>query len=151
MTWKRAATAVLAAVVLSACHRKQQVSMPPPVQPQQPRTVSPKRTMTHRKPPVKKDGSVAAVAPRVAESPKLVDFLTDEQRQQYDREITTSLRTAEDNLSVFRQHGPTEKQREAERVESLVKQSRQERDAGDLTTARKLANMAKVMSDTLTK
>lgn len=140
-----------AVVMLSGCHRKQQqVSVPPAVEPQQPRTVAP-RQPPRRKPAAARKEPAVTSASRAPdpEPPKLVDFLTDEQRQQYDRDITANLRAAEENLAAFRQRGDAGKAKEADRVESLVKRSRQERDSGDLSTARKLANMAKVVSDTL--
>ena len=143
---------VASAILISGCHKQSSVALPVPP-PAQPRTVDSKQTV-HRKQPRAKKPVETAIAPTPQPShefPRLVDYVTDEQRQQYDREIDAALRTAEDNLTAFRSAGRPGRQKEVDRVESLVRQSRQERESGDIATARKLATMARVVSETLNR
>lgn len=137
---------IAATLFATACHKKQKAVAPPIPSPTQPRTVGPKQTGRRKPAPSKKQSTMTATA---TEAPKLVDFLTETERQQYEREIIDDLHAAEENVAAFRRTGVSGSEKEIERVDSLIRRSRQERQAGDLTTARKLASMAKIVSETL--
>lgn len=143
----RCAVAVMAAVALAGCSKRQPVvTAPPPAPVPQVQTPPAKRRTTPPAPPAtertRTEQQPPAPAPRTLEP-----LATPEERNSQLQHIETSLKAAERNVVAVQTRGLAPRVADdLARVQSLIRQARAAQAAHDLPSARSFARRAEILS-----
>ena len=138
----RAAAAVLLAVALAGCSKKQPVVIVPP---------APQATGPRTAPPVKRRPAPASPPATVNAPPVLEPRRTEEELAAVHRQVEASIRKAEQDLAAFLARQPSGAAQDVELVRSMLRQSRVAQSSNDLPSARSFAQRAEILAADLLK